>query len=73
MSELIRVSQVDSSVEAWKVAREIFRLNEGGSLVEDVIPVEGKNEFDVQISDGTRAVVIGRLGQIASIAVSEQN
>ncbi len=72
MSELIRVSQVDSSVEAWKVAREIFRLNNGGSLVEDVIPVEGKNEFDVQISDGMRAVVIGRLGQITSISVSEQ-
>lgn len=72
MSELIRVSQVDRSVATWKLAREIFRLNGGGSLVEDVFPVEGKNEFYVQVGDGMRDDVIKMLAQITAISVLGQ-
>lgn len=70
MPEVIRVSHTDLSDPIWMVAREIFRLGEG--WVVDVKPVKGEeNEYEVTVSDGARAVVIGKLGEIASLSVSK--
>lgn len=71
MSERIRISRVDTSLETWRIARQIFGLNTQSGLVEDIIPIEGTEQFDVQIADGTRTVVIGLLREIEAIAIAE--
>ncbi len=68
MSELIRIGQVDG-IEPWRVVRNVLELNRDGNLIIDVRPIEGTNEYDVEIEEGTRAIVIGRLGQLACISI----